>query len=80
LSAMKPESEWSGHDAPSNRYVIADHCISCFWWTVDLNAESRRETAVFLSGTSKGKPRLVASSLDEFLEMYITNAAALYGG
>jgi hypothetical protein len=35
---------------------------------------------VFLSGASDGKPRLVASSLDEFLEMYITDAAALYGG
>src|ERR1700749_1877889 len=31
LSAIKPESEWSNREAPSNRFVIADHCISCFW-------------------------------------------------
>jgi hypothetical protein len=80
LSAMKPECEWWSGQTSSNRFVIADHCISCFWWTVDLNAEPRPETAVFLSGASDGKPRLVASSLDEFLEMYITDAAALYGG
>lgn len=79
LSAIKPESEWSNREAPPNRFVIADHCISCFWWTVDLDAERHSETAVSLSGTSDGKPRTVATSMAEFLDMYIENSPTMYG-
>jgi hypothetical protein len=79
LSAMKPESEVSNREAPSNRFIIADHCISCFWWTVDLDAKRHTETVVSLSGTSDGKLQIVAASMAEFLDMYIANSPTLYG-
>jgi len=78
LSAMKPESEWWNREAPPNRFVIADHCISCFWWTVDLDARRHGETVVSLSGSS-GKPRIVATSMAEFLDLYIEDSPRMYG-
>jgi hypothetical protein len=79
LSAMKPESEWWNREAPPNRFVIADHCISCFWWTVDLDAKHHSKTVVSLSGTSDGESRIVAASMAEFLDMYIADSPEMYG-
>ncbi len=79
LSSIEPEHEWDSNQLRSSYFVIADHCIKCMWWVVEMTSEHSTDVAVYLGGGADGRKRLIAPSFCAFLEMYIADDYALYG-
>jgi hypothetical protein len=81
LSAMVPEEEWASRPSHFQRFVFADHMIQCSWWCFRLSTDFTETTAFYLGGQmTLGHDRLIASSVEEFLELYIADSPRFYGG
>ncbi len=55
--------------------LFSDYCISC--WEYRLRPVSLSRSAVYVDCYDGVSPRLVAASLEEFLERYVSGARAL---
>lgn len=73
---------------PPRRHVLAtdlpDTCIVVVdyldWsWGYAVECGDNRHGAVFMIGTANGRPWPVASSFEEFLELYLRDDSRLYG-
>jgi hypothetical protein len=75
LSAMVPEHAWDKNYDGRGMYVFADFLAKCQWWCVELTADCRDRTPVFVRGLEL---RLIASTFDQFLEQYMDGAKGIW--
>jgi len=62
--------------SPSSAGVLfSDYCISC--WEYRVKPVSAEHSAVYVDHFDGTPPKLVAASLSEFFERYVSNARAL---
>lgn len=70
---------WSlevAEQTPSEAGILfSDYCISC--WEYRLRPVSPSQSAVYVDYGDGVPPNLVAASLEEFLERYVSDARAL---
>jgi hypothetical protein len=77
LSAMCAETEWTESGARPNMFVFADFLIRSHWWCAALDEKPHEHTRIFLGGCGT-KNHLVASSLAEFIDLYMNDHGCIY--
>jgi hypothetical protein len=80
LSAMQPERNWSDNSyQQANMFVIADFLVKCYWYCAELDSDEHDTTRIFFSGgAAPDTTRLIANSLADFLDLYMTDSPLLH--
>lgn len=71
LKAMVPEHDFDDRFSNPNMFVFADYMISCYWYCAEVTGKKQEQTRIFMGAN---QPKLVAESIEEFLEAYIAGA------
>lgn len=71
LKAIVPEHDFDERFQNPNMFIFADYLISCYWYCAEVTAEKRERTRIFISAK---QPKLVADSIEEFLEAYMAGS------
>ncbi len=79
LARMKPVlEEYPAYaDQARDSFMFADFMIYSFEYAIDMDAESKRRGSVMLVGGQH--PQIISRSFPEFIELYLRDAAELYG-
>jgi hypothetical protein len=75
MSSMVPENKFYEQFTSTNMFVFADYLISSHWWLAEVTDQRRERTRIFVRGSGL---KLVAESLEEFLEAYMADAPGIY--
>lgn len=75
LWRLWPLAEIVAQEPSARGVVFSDYCLSC--WEYRLRPVSANQSAVYLDLYDGEPPKQVASSLEEFFDLYVANARAL---
>lgn len=76
MSAVVPGNQWDERYDQPDLFVIADYLISSHWWCVHLTKQPSEHSRVYVCGGER--PKLVASSLTEFLRSYMSGSLGIH--